>query len=290
MRLGVSSYSFDQYIQQGKMTQFDTIAKAKELGFDFIEMITLTPHDGSTKLEYAKKLRKEAERANIEIKCYSVDGDLAQNTEEKLSEAVEVVKAELDIAKELGCSFFRHDALETLNSFRSFDLALPMVAKGTRMITEYGEKLGIRTTCENHGYICQDSDRMERLFNAVNHENFGLLVDFGNFVYADEKPELAVSRLAGYAFHAHVKDMVIKSFYEAETSPGYWGTRGGNKFKNTVVGHGNVAVKQCMEVLKNRRYTGDLTLEFEGPEDCIYAVSEGLKNLRIYLEELGIAE
>ena len=34
MKVSVSSYSFSQYIRAGKMTQFDTVAKAKEMGFD----------------------------------------------------------------------------------------------------------------------------------------------------------------------------------------------------------------------------------------------------------------
>ena len=33
MKVSVSSYSFMQYVWAGKMTQFDCVAKAKELGF-----------------------------------------------------------------------------------------------------------------------------------------------------------------------------------------------------------------------------------------------------------------
>ena len=37
MKISVSSYSFHQYIKAGKLTQFDCVAKAKEMGFDAIE-------------------------------------------------------------------------------------------------------------------------------------------------------------------------------------------------------------------------------------------------------------
>ena len=39
MKIAASSYSFAQLIRKGEMTQFETIAKAKEMGFDAIEFV-----------------------------------------------------------------------------------------------------------------------------------------------------------------------------------------------------------------------------------------------------------
>ena len=36
MKISVSSYSFAQYIAKGLMTELDCVAKAKELGSDYI--------------------------------------------------------------------------------------------------------------------------------------------------------------------------------------------------------------------------------------------------------------
>ena len=41
MKISVSSYSYQQYIRAGKMTQLDCVARAKDLGFDAIEFIDL---------------------------------------------------------------------------------------------------------------------------------------------------------------------------------------------------------------------------------------------------------
>ena len=46
MKIGVSSYSFSQYIKSGKLTQLTAVAKAKELGFDAIEFTELMPTEG----------------------------------------------------------------------------------------------------------------------------------------------------------------------------------------------------------------------------------------------------
>ena len=63
---------------------------------------------------------------------------------------------------------------------------LPTIAANARKVTEYAATLGIKTCSENHGTIAQDSYRVEKLFSAVAHENYGLLVDMGNFACVDE--------------------------------------------------------------------------------------------------------
>ena len=117
---------------------------------------------------------------------------------------------------------------------------------------------------------------MERLFNAVNHENFGLLVDMGNFCCVDEDNVTAVSRVAPYAIHAHAKDMHISK----NPQQGYGQTRGCNYFKGAIIGNGDVDVDRCIKVLKRAGYDGYLSIEFEGSEDCIEAISRGFAYLK----------
>ena len=117
---------------------------------------------------------------------------------------------------------------------------------------------------------------MEQLFNAVAHDNYGLLVDVGNFVCADEDNCAAVSRVAPYAFHVHAKDM-----YKSTTPlPGYGMTRGCNYFKGAIVGEGDVNVEKCLQILKRVGYDGYCSIEFEGSEDCIEGIAKGFENLK----------
>lgn len=286
MKIGISSYSFQQYISQNKLNQLSCIEKSKELGFDAIEFTELTPHDGSSKKDYAKKIAEEANKHGIEITCYAVGANLVCETEEEYNNQIATLKERLDEAAILGVKLFRHDATFDLKNTRSFDLAIPQLVKGIREVTEYAKSLGIKTMIENHGLICQDSDRVERLFNAVDHENFGLLVDMGNFTCVDENPALAVSRLARYAFHAHAKDMLMLPFDGNIQTEGYFNTRACNKLKGTIIGQGIVPVKQCIAILKAQGYDGTLSIEYEGSDDCIVGIEKGFKNLKSYIEEL----
>ena len=287
MKLSVSAYSFSQYIRQGKMTQFDTIAKAKELGFEAIEFTDIDgKEDYALQTENARKLRLEADCLGMEINAYTIGGCLFQETQEAMDAEVERLKRQIDIAKILGAPILRHDVtyyLTKTGKGRSFDLQLPILAENTRKITEYAATQGIQTCTENHGYIAQDSDRLERLFNAVAHDNYGLLVDMGNFLCVDEDPIHAVSRVAPYAFHVHIKDMRIRN-----TSVGsMMMTRGGNYLKGTVVGEGDVPVKQCLQILKRIGYEGYVSLEYEGAEDCIAGITRSLTNIRQMLSALS---
>ncbi len=286
MKVSISIYSFCQYIKVGKMTQLDCVAKVKELGFDAIEFTEIDGESFEEKAENAKKLRAEADRIGLPVSSYTIGANLYHDNEEDSARAVERLKRQLDIAKILGAPVMRHDVCYSLGksgNSRSFGLMLPTIAKNARAVTEYGASIGIRTCTENHGYIAQDSYRVEALFNAVAHDNYGLLVDFGNFVCADEEPSHAVSRVAPYAFHVHIKDMLVR---EKSSSFCSSMTRGGNYFAGVAVGEGDVPVLKCLKIMKRAGYDGYVSLEYEGAEDCISGITKGLKNVRRFLAEI----
>lgn len=286
MKISVSSYSFQQYIGQGKLTQLDCVSKAKEMGFDAIEFIDIAGTSLDEQKEYAKSIREEADRIGIEINAYTIGACLYKDTEEENDAEVKRLCGQLEVAKILGASVMRHDvcyALGKKGNARSFDLMLPTIARNARRVTEYAESLGIITCTENHGYIAQDSDRVERLFNAVAHDNYGLLVDIGNFICADEDPAIAVSRVAPYAVHVHVKDMLVRN---EPTGSCVNPTRGGRYFVGTVAGEGDIPVKRCLNILKRAGYDGFISLEYEGREDCLTAIPRGLENVKKILEEI----
>ena len=285
MKISVSSYSFQQYIGTGRMSHFDTIRKAQEMGFEAIEFLDMPRPTYEEQLAYAADLRAEADACGMTINAYTIGACLYQDTPERNAAEVERLKRQVDIAAVLGCSVMRHDACYSLGSTgnaRSFGLMLPTIAANIRAVTEYAATKGIRTAVENHGFVAQDSYRVEQLFNAVAHDNFGLLVDVGNFVCADEDNVTAVSRVAPYAVHVHAKDM----YKSTEPLPGYGQTRACNYFKGAIIGEGDVNVEQCLRVLKRAGYDGYCSIEFEGSEDCIYAIETGLRNLRAMLERI----
>ncbi len=287
MKICVSSYSFSRLLKSGEMTQLDTVKKAKELGFDGIELAGVNPHDGSSPEEYARRLRAEADRLELPIVSLVFGADLINGREGRSpAQELDYVKGMVELGVILGVGVIRHDVLYSLGGYRSFDALLPTLAARVSELSEYAKARGIRTCVENHGFICQDPDRCEKLYQAVESDNFGLLCDMGNFLCVDADPVTAVSRLAPYVSFAHAKDFHFRSGAEDHPGEGYMTTRGGNYIKGTIVGHGVVPVKQCLGILKRAGYDGFVSLEFEGMEENLRALSIGLANLRRFLSEL----
>ncbi len=280
MRYSVSSYSYSGLTNRGDYTELGLIELAKEQGFSAIEFAEIHAPEGTDKKQYAALLADEAKRCGISIAAYCIGADLLYGGEKE----IERLKGEAEIAAALGAGVMRHDASGGYRredrAFRGFADALPVIADGYRAVTQYAKTLGVRTCIENHGFFCQDANRVEAIINRVADENFGALVDIGNFLCADEDPAVSVGLLAPYAFHVHCKDFHIKKGTEFVPPDGFFMTRGGNYLRGAIIGHGSVPVEQCVRILKKAGYDGYYTVEFEGMEDPRLGVAAGLRTLR----------
>ncbi len=288
MKFTVSSYSFQKLLNSGEYTHFSLIEKVKEMGFDAIEYTDLIVPENKTELEFAKELKAEAERVGLEISSYTVGADMLNGCDGDLQKEIDRIKAKVDVAEALGVKFMRHDAgwgyKDSRKLYMGFDEALPVFIKGCKEVTEYAKTKGIVTMIENHGFFCQDSDRVEKIVCGVADENFGVLFDCGNFLCADENPVVAAGKLVNYVKYVHAKDFFIRSGMGYDPGCGFFRTRGGNYLRGTIVGQGDAPVKQCIEVIVNSGYDGYFSVEFEGIEDNIEAVAQGLKNLKFFAQ------
>lgn len=289
MKIGVSSYSFSQLIRKGEIDQLGIVSKAKEMGFDVIEFAGLMIPEGEEALSFADQIQKECKRVQIEVGNYTIGADFLNGSQGNLEAEIERLKGEVHIAQALGATGMRHDAtigyLGTYQGPRGFEDALPSLIEGCRAVTQYAAAYGIKTMVENHGFFCQDSERVEKLANGVNHPNFGVLIDMGNFLCVDEDPAVAMGRLMPYAVHIHAKDFHMKSGEKPNPGAGWFQSRGGNYLRGAIIGHGEVPVHQCLRIMKNHGYDGTISIEYEGMEDPIQGIQIGFENLVRYRKE-----
>lgn len=283
MKIGVSSYSYSQYLKAGKLDLMSVLQKAADMGFEAIEYTGLPEDTDLGRKTLANQIKAEASRLGLDLSAYVVGGNLLCDTPEAQLAEVERLKGELDIAAELGVKLFRYDVVRRLPVGRSFESVLEEVVPAMRAIADYGQSLGIMTTIENHGYAFQDYDRVEKIYRSVNHENFGLLLDMGNFLCADQDNVFCVSRLAHLARHVHLKDFVVIDYYSDESKENCFKTRACNWLRGTAVGYGAAKTAQCLDILKAAGYDGYIDIEFEGPEDCIIELERGLAFCRQHI-------
>ena len=282
MKIGVSSYSYSHHMQATGADFFEVARLAKEHGFDAIEFLPLTRrHEDETVIDTAKALRKHCEELGIEICAYTVGADLMNGKEGATAEEEPArLKACVDVCKALGAPVMRHDVAWSLPEGMTWEEGIEVLAPRVREVTEYAASQGVRTCTENHGYLYQDSNRVKALMDAVNHPNYGWLIDIGNFICADEDNLSAVKVAAPYAFHVHAKDFLRKPADAIDPGAGWFKSRGEQHIRGTVVGHGVVPVKECLDVIRESGYQGVISLEFEGAEENLPAVQNGLDYLR----------
>lgn len=278
MQIGVSSYSFSTYRSRTGCSYLALCDKAKELGFTGIEFVDL---EGDNPLKTAAEIREHCETIGLSVIAYTVSADFMADDPEK---TVAAVCRKIDICEALGAKLLRHDVCYSLpdDPLFGWEDAVARMAPYIRRVTAYAAEKGICTCTENHGYIFQKPERVEALIRAVGHKNYGWLCDMGNFLCADADPVLSVTTAARYAFHVHVKDFLFKEG-GTEQPDGFFPTAGRNWLRGTVVGHGVVPVAQCLEILKTAGYDGWVSLEFEGPEDPLTALSWGLQYLQKHI-------
>lgn len=278
MKIGVSSYSFQRYMLNTHANYIQICDLAHEMGYDGIEFIDLDlkvqPAESVAAL--AREIHAHCESLSLDIPAYTVSADFLARENE-----LERLKQQVDIAEQLGAKVLRHDV--TWKRDLPWREIVDRTAADIRALTEYAATKGIRTCTENHGYVMQDSYRIEALIRAVNHPNYGWLVDMGNFLCADEPPMHALPIAAPYAVHAHAKDFL----YKTEAPDDSWfPTRNGAALRGTIVGHGVVPIAQCVRELHKVGYDGWLSLEFEGLEDNLSALRLGGQTLRRIVSEL----
>lgn len=289
MRCGLSAYSMLRPLRAGKADLLGIADFASSLGYEGLEMLDFCwPQNGSL-TENAHRLRQRCEALGLPLSSYTVHSNFAQMDAERQRAEVERVKRAIDTGDELGITCMRIESTngppQEYRGPAQWEDLLPWLVEGIRQVAAYAGTKGIRLGLENHGRLVGRSTLIEELVLKVDSPHFGANPDIGNFYVVDEEPLEAVTRLAKYAVHVHVKDFRRKP-PGSEVGDGWFESTGGWKLQGAILGEGVVDLAGCLGALKRAHYGGFLSLEFEGPEDPRVGCSKGLANLRSILARL----
>lgn len=285
MKSGVSLYSFHGYKSGDSLGIKGCIEKAKELGFSGLDFIELGNFSSRAEyISYASDIGSFCKNIGMESVCFCVGADFVNNC---ARDEIDRVKFLSEVAANLGCTYMRHDATRGPKngdrSDESFENVLPALAEAYAEVTWYAKELGVKTCIENHGFFVQEATRVKSIIEAVGDDNFGALIDIGNFMCADKEPTEEIKILTPHVFHAHAKDFHFRSGSLGAPEKGYFKTLSGNYLCGAILGQGCVDVERCINILKGSGYDQYLTLEFEGVEDPIFAIESGKNYLSKYI-------
>lgn len=288
MKLGLSSYSLFGALNSKKITIIEAIQWVADQGGEHIELVPNLGFDFDKNPELIDEIREKASDVGIEISNYAIGANFITKSEEDFQTEIVRVKREVDIANRLGVKFMRHDVASRPTSettIKQFEFDLPKLAAACREIADYADNYGITTSVENHGYYIQASDRVQSLINHVDRPNFKTTLDVGNFLCVDEDPVAAVKNNIAYASVVHFKDFFYRSSH-LNPGAGWMQTTSGNFIRGTIVGHGDINMREVIKVIKESGFNGYISVEFEGMEECKQASKMGMDNVRRLWDEV----
>ncbi len=296
MQFGFSSYSFYQYLRDGRMSLLDVIdwIAASDATHMEIATVSLSPEisndtsDLPSDAALVADIKKRAADSGVVLSNLVVPGDLLGSPEE-VAATKERLKRHLDLAAELGIGLFRHDVAKWAHRAKDvaeFEALLPRMVDGAKEIAQYAAQYGIISSVENHGLLMNGSERVRRLLYLVDEPNFKTTLDVGNFMSVDENPTVAVAANAQYASIVHLKD-----FYIRRTNPGEgWNrTPGGQYILGSIVGYGDLDMTGIVTGILEADFDGFVSIEFEGIEDALLGASRGLANAQRIFSEVAVA-
>ncbi|HKV45991.1 MAG TPA: sugar phosphate isomerase/epimerase family protein [bacterium] len=252
MQIACSSQSYDDVLGSGRLTLTEWLRlSAEELGLTGVELED--KHIGTPTAERLAELRGAAERYGLAIANIALMNDFGLADDTRRGGEVARTRDWMDTARRLGSQFLR-----TFAGWPEGDRAArwPGMIASLRAVCGEAERLGVRLVMENHnhGGFVQMSTDVRAIFDEVQSPALGLLLDTGNFL--DGLP--SIERTVPLAWHVHAKFTQVRG-----------------DGRDPAVDHDRV-----LALLRAAKYSGWVSVEYEGPELSRTAVPRALAYLR----------
>jgi len=257
MKVGIDSYCYHRFLGEvyphqnapaKQMTMEDFIKRAKELDVDGVSLEScFFPRFDASYLSEVKGMLDEYNFDRVYAWGHP-DGLEGGKNEAAYDEMVD----HIEYANAIGAKVMRVVGSSLMFRFEDHG---PQIEKLSRMFTnamKVADNYGIKLADENH--IDYNADEMLELIHNVNHPNFGINFDTGNFMRVLDDPIQGMEKLARHTFSTHVKDLKINA--QAAVNDWYF-------FSCTPVGDGIVDNQRLAQLLKDADYEGFLAMEID---------------------------
>lgn len=199
--------------------------------------------------DHIETTRQAIAEHKLRIACMSSSTDTAESDLEKRTKGFDDARRFIDLAQALQAPYVRvfgksEDSDHPTTP--SADLK-KLVVTGLHELGTYAGSRNVTVLIESHDDFTSAAVLKEVLERA-DSPHVGLLWDaFHTFATSNESPEITVNALMPWIRHTHLKDAV----------------GAGPNRKYVLTGHGNIPVRQQIEVLQHAGYKGYFCFEWE---------------------------
>ena len=185
-QISLAEWSLHRALGGKMLDNLEFPVKAKrDFGITAVEYVSSFFSNYVADPKYLAELKRISDYHGVRNVLIMVDGEgnLGEPTEEARFKTAENHVKWVDAAQFLGCHSIRVNAG---GPGTPEELAVN-VAKGLRLLCEYGQTKGISIIVENHGGYSSDGAWLSKVIQSVKMPNIGTLPDFGNFRISAEK-------------------------------------------------------------------------------------------------------
>ncbi|HJN16855.1 MAG TPA: sugar phosphate isomerase/epimerase family protein [Armatimonadota bacterium] len=273
MKLGCMLYSLGRSIANEAITVPEALAHIKKSGGEGVDMME------STCANYtASELKTMATDAGLAISSHIGGRSFTQADSETRSEDLDAIKKLIDDSVEMGTDIL---LVTTGGCAEGQDKAdgRRNVASALAEVLPYAKQAGVTLTIEDFGSPVAPYQTGAEVMDTCELAGPDLMVtyDSGNMVMGDEDPVDFLKLVAARTVHAHAKDWALVSEDDARLR-----SRAGKTYVGTVCGEGVLDYPAVIAELKQMKYQGYVSFEYEGLNDPVENLYQGMA----YLGEL----
>lgn len=276
-----SSYkSFEACLQWAQKNGVHSIECGLIDGVSWIHGLGYQPHVAL--YEDPALLRKKMDKYGVQFS--QVDAAYPLSQEDGPIRGVPYVMKSIAWAAQIGCPCVdTTDGLHAPEGLKDKD-AMTMMKRSYQQILKVAEAHKIIVNIEPHGYFTTNPDMMAEMQAFSDSPYLRMNMDTGNTFIAGRDPVKFLRKFLRRVTHVHVKD-VSESLARAVR-----GGATGIAVSHCALGDGvnTDNIKRCLALLRDRGYTGALSIECEGQGGPM--IEQSLAWLRQTLAELGIPE
>jgi sugar phosphate isomerase/epimerase len=252
----------------------EIIRKAVEYGYEGVELRGL---QGELSLplcpEFSKEKRMESKKTfqknRLEIACVStsciLNSMVLPDKEKNFKEA----KSNLELARDLESKYIRVFGGD-IPEGKTLEQYQEAVIANLQQIAEEAGRYGVQVLVETHDALILGKD-LSAILEKIDSPYAGVVWDINHPYRGGEKIEDSFRCLKKYLRHIHLKDSKIEN----------------NSLRSVLIGKGDVPIKQVLDILKENKYTGYLSYEWEKvwhpdieePEVAFPIFSKKIKNM-----------
>jgi sugar phosphate isomerase/epimerase len=228
------------------------LQKAVALGYQGIELRGLGPELDLLKTEVFSPSNLPASLRQLNdngLKIINLGSSANLHFHEagKRREQLDQAKRYIDLAEKLHCPFVRVFPNNLPSEFAKA-ATLEKIATALVELGKHAQGSKVKVLLETHGDVVKTDDLLT-IMQAAESKHIGLIWDFFNmYIITRQSPTAMFAALKKYIHHVHLKDGILQA---------------DGSFKYVFMGAGNVPLAEVVAVLKENRYHGYYSFEWE---------------------------